>query len=354
MNLNSIRVKLAFGAKARADLYDIIANFVEDGMPVFEAISEVNLRLEQERSPIAEVTRGVQRAMRGRFGQAMTVGQALAYWVDPIEAMIIDAGAQAGRVDEGFRMAKRLCETNARVRATILGESLYPLALVAMILTGLVMVGTIIVPVLSEILPRTKWPADAQVLGWLGDHALVISGLLLAGLAGIGVAFGMSKSRWVGASRDRFDAYVFPWNVSCSVKGALILSSISVMLKSGVPFDTILNQLGTAAGDWERYQLGRMRAKLRAARPQGEALASEMYAKAIRWQIELYGRMNNFAEAIDKLSHRVVDQVLARVRKTFAIVRYSIMFMVAAMIVWTYGVFLSISMAARTGIVPGG
>jgi len=353
MDLTSIRVKLAFGAKARAELYDIIANFVEDGMPVFEAISEVHLRLEREKSPIAEVTRGVQRAMRGRSGQAMTVGQALAHWVDPVEAMIIDAGAQAGRVDEGFRMAKRLCETNARVRTTVMGESLYPMALLMMVLGGLILVGMIIVPVLSEILPRAKWPADAKILGWLGDHAVGITLALGAFVGIVACAFAMSKSRWTGAARDRFDAHVFPWNVSCSVKGALLLSSISVMLKSGIPFDTILNQLGSAGGDWERYQLGRMRAKLRAARPQGEALASEMYAKAIRWQIELYGRMNNFAEAIDKLSHRVVDQVIERVKRTFAAVRYATMFLVAGMIVWTYGVFLSISMAARSGIGPG-
>jgi type II secretory pathway component PulF len=353
MDVSTIRVQLAFGAKARGELYDIIANFVEDGMPVFEAISEVNKRLEQEKSAVAIVTQGVLRAMRGRSGQAMTVGQALAHWVDPVEAMIIDAGGQAGKVDEGFRMAKRLCDTTMRVRNTIMAEAAYPLALLVMFLAYLVMVGTVIVPVLTDILPRNKWPADARMLGWLGDNSILIS----SALAGIGVlvtvAFIYSRGRWIGPSRDKFDAYVFPWSVACSVKGAMLLSSISVMLKAGVPFDTILHQLGGAAGHWEKYQLGRMRAGLRAARPQGEALASEMFAKAIRWQIELYGRMNNFAEAIDRLSHRVVEQVLAKVKGSFGFFRFTVMLLVAGMIVWTYGTFLSLTMAARSAVGGG-
>lgn len=350
MNISNLRVRAAFGAKARADFYDIISNFVEDGMPVYEAITEIHKRLEREKSPLAEVTRSVQRAMRGRSGKAVSVGQALAQWVEPVEAMIIDAGAQAGRVDDGFRMAKRLCETTTRVRTTIMGEATYPLALLVMFLAYLVMVGIVIVPVLTEILPRAQWPADARILGWLGDHSITISVLLTIVIGGVAGAFALSRSRWTGPSRDTFDAHVFPWSVACKVNGALLLSSISVMLKAGVPFDTILNQLSGAAGDWEKFQLGRMRARLRAARPQGEALASEMYGKAIRWQIELYGRMNNFSEAIDRLSYRVVDQVLAKVKTAFSFFRYSVMFLVAGMIVWTYGVFLSITMAARTAI----
>lgn len=350
MDLTRLRVSMAFGAKARAELYDILANFVEDGMPVFEAIGEVHKQLEADKSPVAEVTRSVQRSMRGRSGQALTVGQALARWVAPVEAMIIDAGAQAGRVDEGFRMAKRLCETSSRVRSTIIGEAMYPVVLLMMLLAYLIMVGNVVVPLLSEILPRHRWPGSAQMLGWLGDHATIISIALSGAIIGVTAAFLTSRSRWTGKMRDGFDAHVFPWSVGCSVNGALLLSSMSVMLKAGVPFDTILVQLGGSAGEWERYQLGRMRARLRAARPQGEALATNMFAKAIRWQIELYGRMNNFAEAIDRLSFRVVEQVIQSTKRSFGIFRVIVMVVVAGMIVWTYGVFMSITMASRTAM----
>jgi len=347
MDLTRVRLWFAFGSKARSELYDILANFVEDGMPVFDAVNEVHKRLEADKNVVSVVTGSVLRAMRGATGHARTIGQAFAPHVDPIEAMSIDAGTEAGRMAEGFRMAKRLCDTSQRVRARIAAEATYPLGLLLLFFAFLVMIGKMVLPILDGVLSRERWPADAKVLGWLGDNAMSIVLIVVVALVGGGIAFLKTKRDWTGPMRDRFDHNVFPWSVSNSVNGALLLSSVAVMLRAGVPFDEILQRLGRSTGEWERYHFARMRAKLRRGLPEGEALASELYAKSIRWQIELYGRVSNFAEGIDKLSHRVVEQILARVGAQFAFFRYVVMFLVAGMVVWTYWTFLSISMAAR-------
>lgn len=347
-SFRALRARVGFGPAQRADLYDMVAGLVEDGKPLFDALSDMHKQFTREGHPGAIVLASVLRAMRGSSGRAITVGQALAPWVDPVEAMTIDAGAQVGRVADGFRMAKRLCETTGRVRKTIRSEMLYPAALVLVFLAFLGGVGALLLPMLTEVLPRHQWPRSAQAMGWLGDHAIALSVTLVAIIGSLLGAFALSRDNWVGPMRDRFDRLVFPWSLACTIKGALLLSTISIMLKAGTPFDTILSQLRSTAGDWERNHLDRMRSNLRAGWHAGDALAGSMYSGRIRWQIEIYGQMSNFAESIDRLSHRVVEQVIQKVKSTFLVIGNVVIVVITGMAIWTYGTFMDITLAVRS------
>lgn len=341
-------VRLTFNATARGDFYELMANFVEDGLPVFDALAALDKQYERNGDTLRHVTKDAMRAMRGAKGRARSLGGALAPWVNPIEAMAIESGGESGRLVEGLRMAKRLCDTHSRVRAVVLAQATYPAVLVLMFLGFFVMLGLEVMPTLTELLPRHRWPQSGRILGWLGDNAIAIT--IAMALLGVvySAVFLATRSRWTGPVRDTFDRWVFPWSLSSSVASALLLSSVSVMLRAGVPFGEVLERLSKASGPWERYHFARMRAQLRLGRPEGEALGTELFEKAIRWQIHLYGRTSNFALAIDRLSHRVVEHVLKQVASRFGVARGLIMVGIAGMVVWTYSTFFAITMATRS------
>lgn len=353
MNLQRIQVALAFGPKSRSEFYEILANFIADGMPAHSAIGELHRQFAIEKNPIVHVTEAVMRAMAGQSGKSLTPGQALAPFVPAVEAMAIDSGADSGKLADGFLMAKRLCETQAETRAVIAGEVIYPLFLLAMFLGFFIFVGEVMLPVMADLVPREKWPPQAQILGWLGDNSKLIVAVLTAGLLMLTAVYFQTKDNWTGSVRSFCDKYVFPWNVACSVNSALLLSAIAIMLRAGVPFNGILDKLGRTSGAWLNYHFALMRARMRRGSREGDALAVDLYDKETRWQIQLYGKVHNFADGIDRLSVRVVKRVLARVKVQFAVIRFGLMVGVAGMIVWVYWAFLGLSLAVRpTGGLP--
>lgn len=349
MNLQSIRISFALLPGARAELYELLASFIADGIPTYNAIQEVDRQLEREKKPLARMTASVLRAMQGQSGQALTPGQAFGKFVPAVEAMAIDAGADAGKAHEGFLMAKHLCETHQQTAELIFAETLYPVALLLLFMGLLTLVGQKLLPTMTALIPRHRWSPSAQALGWLGDNSVAIVVVMCVSVVLVVAAYFRTRDSWTGRARDFFDKHVFPWNVNCSVNGALLLSAVAVMLRASVPFDAVLTKMGKTSGRWMNYHFALMRARLRRGAREGEALAVNLYDEDTRWQILLYGRVHNFAEGIERLSGRVVKRVLARVKRQFSLVKYVLMFAVALMLAWVFWTFLDLALAARYG-----
>jgi len=348
MDFRKIRLSLAFGPKARSEFYDLLANFISDGIDTYNAIARIHKQYVIAKRPTAEITDEVMRAMAGQSGRALSPGQALSKFVPAMEAMTIDAGADAGSPHEGFVMAKRLCDNQQEARSVVLGEVLYPVFLLAMFFGVLIMVGHLMLPRIETVLPREKWTADARFLGWMGDHSIPIVIGVACAVAALVAAYFTTRETWTGKSRQFFDEHVFPWNVTCSINSAMLLSAVAVMLRSSVPFGAILDKLSRTSGPWMNYHFAAMRARLRRGLREGDSLAGELFDKETRWQIQMYGEVHNFGEGIDKLSVRVAKRILERVKAQFAVIRFALLIAVAFMVVWVYWTFLALTMSIRS------
>ena len=87
---------------------------------------------------------------------------------------------------------------------------------------------------------------------------------------------------------------------------------------------------------------------MRRGEREGEALATPLFDDDLRWQIQLYGQMSRFSEALDAFSTRSLGLVQARIRRSFAVLRTLLLITVAATIFWIYSAFLAITLTART------
>lgn len=341
------RLFFMWGTANRKEFYTMAAGFIHDGKPVYDTLQVFAERWREKKDVRGLIVEDVMAAMRGRRGHALRMGQAIGAWVPTMEAMAIDAGEQSGDVAGGMRMAAHLSETKGKVNSTIIGEMIYPAFLVALFIGFMIAIKFMVIPVFSEIAPRALWPSSAQWMGRLADNAMLISGMIVALFVGTFTAFHATKGRWVGPSRDGVDGWLPPWSIHRQVSSAILMTCFSLFIKAGIPFSDVINKLSMTASAWERDYLDRMRSKMRRGVREGDAMAVRLFDEDVRWEIGVYGGMTSFAQALESLSNRVTERVLGNIKNSAAIARMIVMILVAAMIVWVYGSFFDITMAAR-------
>ncbi|WP_027015214.1 type II secretion system F family protein [Comamonas composti] len=331
----------------RADFYELLGHFVTDGLPLFEALRDIDLQYQRTGQPMRHVTARVLRRLRGEAGRAYTFGAALEGEVPVVEALAVASGEEAGDLAQGLYRAAMVCRNNGQIAATMRQELAYPVFLALMFAALMMGIAFYVVPMLSSVLPLERWPTAAR---WMARLASATPWLLLTGATlvfGFLITFMLTRSHWTGPLRSRLDKWVFPWSLHRRITGALLMAAIATLIRIGIPFSRTLERLAHTSGPWEAQHLQRMRARLRRGEREGAALATDLFDDELRWQIELYGRMTHFSEGLEKLAARSVAQTQAAIRRAFAALRVLLMIGIAVLIAWIYGSFLTITMAAR-------
>lgn len=344
-----MKLHARLNAQQRSDFYLLLANFTADGIPLFEAMSEMDRQFNRFGDRARHVTGGALLAMRGEYGRSLRLGEAIAEYVPEAEAMLIDAGEQCGNIADGLRQAARIATTEARIRSVVREEMFYPAFLFLLIFLFLYLLSTQILPMLEEVSPRMFWPGYAQKLGLLADNVQALLTFVLGGLLGSLVFYHWSKTRWTGRLRTLMDHHVFPWTVYSRTAGAIFITAVAAMMRVGIPFSTVIERQIPLAGPWMRGHLQGVRSRLRRGVNNGAALAGDLFEPRLRWQIELYGRMTDFTDGLERLAQRSVEESIAATRSVFAVLRTVAMFIVAGSVIWTYASFLAVTMAARGG-----
>jgi len=341
--------RLRINSQRRSDFYELLGNFVADGLPLFDALSAIDEQYRKTGEPMQFLSSlALLRIRGGQGGRAYTFGHALSGYVPVVEAMAISSGEEAGSPAEGLHRAAQIARSNDQIVGTIREEVTYPFFLFMVFALVMIGIGNYVIPLFSEVLPPHQWPPVARYMAAL---AAATPGLLLFMAVFLTVVltfYFWRRSQWIQGPRKFFDHYIFPWTLHRRMTGALLLSAMSTLIHIGVPFSQILERLAVSSGRWEAMHLSRVRNRMRRGMREGDALATDLFDEAMRWQITLYGRMTNFSEGLTKLATRSIDGTQAAIRKSFGVLRVGLMVGIAALIAWVYTAFLSITMAAKS------
>lgn len=347
--LKALRIKIGFGGGKRQEFYDVIASFVEDGVPLFDAIAEVHKRYISIGDAAGIVTQEIIMGLRGDGGGMRRVGKVLGQFVPSSEAIAVEAGEQSGDVAKGFRMAAKICETSSKIASGILSQMVYPVFLAAMAIALLVFISVSIMPMMAGVAARDSWPLSARVLGVLADGVPIVLPAVLVLFTVYFTAFSLLKSRMAASPvRDALDRYIFPWGLYCQVSGAMMLASVSSLIAAGIPFTTAIDRLNAASSPWERSRLSRVLLSLRKGAPEGDALVkSGFYRDHESWLVSVYGKRSNFAQSMDSLSGKILDSTIAKTNRVFSIIQTLTLIVIATLVAVTYAAFLAIAIAAK-------
>ena len=339
-----------FGTKTRIEFYKLMQSFLNDDIPVYEALTD--MRKEADRVKIFPpiVLDSLMNAMRGKgHGEVKTIGEALAEWVDPIEAALIEAGERSGKLPSGFKEAVILLETRSRISKKLVSELRYPVGLVFMLFGLLWLFSTQLLPLMDDILPRQRWPGFAKSFGWIADNVTLINIVGITFLVSFFGSFVATATQWTGDTRNKVDKYILPWSLYRILQAAMALNAISMMIGAGVPITDAIKKLLSVASPWQQYHYFRMLSRLKTGSTESEGIVGRpgeegLFDARISFFVRMYGGRTNLAESMKSLAAQATEAMEAKVSAQCKLIGNLLQFSVAGMAMIAWSSFMAVTL----------
>lgn len=329
---------MKFGLANRISLYERMAAFLEAGIPVFEALDSIRVRMEKKKDARAAMFNEWLSVMKNgtRFSEAIKA------WIPTSEYMLISSGEQGGRLIDGLKEATRLSTAASKIKKAIIAGAALP-ALLFFVLAGMVAGFDIyMAPVFKNLLPIRQWPDSAQTLYELSHFLTSYWHVLIAGMVVASVVIGLTINTWTGMGRDIADKLP-PWSVYKNYQASSFLIGLASMLKAGVALNDALKMINKNASPWMKMHITQMLAALKGGGGNyGDALNTGLFDEETAGDISDYSRLSSFENAIYTIGERMVQTGVDRTNEKMSVAKNLMLFLVAGTVFWIYGTSYSL------------
>ena len=273
-----VNVRRWVGGRVKADDVAVatrqLAVLVNAGIPLVEALTALVEQVEHER------LKRVLSAVKQRVNEGSSLAEALAQHPKAFSSLYVNmirAGESSGALDVVlFRLAD-FTETQARLKAKVLGTLTYP---AAMMIIGAVIMGilfTVVIPKITKVFEDTK-----VVLPWttrylIGFSTFVHDWWWALGLLVAAAVYVFLRWRRTPVGRARWDI----WVLDAPIFGPLVRQvavarfsrTLATLLKSGVPLLTAMDIVRNIVGN---TRLAAVIEEARESIKEGESIAAPL------------------------------------------------------------------------------
>jgi general secretion pathway protein F len=273
-----VNVRRWVGGRVKADDVAVatrqLAVLVNAGIPLVEALTALVEQVEHER------LKRVLSAVKQRVNEGSSLAEALAQHPKAFSSLYVNmirAGESSGALDVVlFRLAD-FTETQARLKAKVLGTLTYP---AAMMIIGAVIMGilfTVVIPKITKVFEDTK-----VVLPWttrflIGFSTFVHDWWWALGLLVAAAVYGFLRWLKTPTGRARWDI----WVLDAPIFGPLVRQvavarfsrTLATLLKSGVPLLTAMDIVRNIVGN---TRLAAVIEEARESIKEGESIAAPL------------------------------------------------------------------------------
>ena len=273
-----VNVRRWVGGRVKADDVAVatrqLAVLVNAGIPLVEALTALVEQVEHER------LKRVLSAVKQRVNEGSSLAEALAQHPKAFTSLYVNmirAGESSGALDVVlFRLAD-FTETQARLKAKVLGTLTYP---AAMMIIGAVIMGilfTVVIPKITKVFEDTK-----VVLPWttrflIGFSTFVHDWWWALALLVAAAVYGFLRWLKTPTGRARWDI----WVLDAPIFGPLIRQvavarfsrTLATLLKSGVPLLTAMDIVRNIVGN---TRLAAVIEEARESIKEGESIAAPL------------------------------------------------------------------------------
>ena len=289
-----------------------LAVLVNAGIPLVESLGALVEQVEHER------LKRVLSDVKQRVNEGASLADALAAHprvFTTLYANMIRAGESSGALDVVLYRLAEFTESQARLRAKVLGTMAYP---AAMLLIGSFIMGvlfTVVIPKVLRIFEDTE-----AVLPWNTRALVAVSGFVSTfwwaiGLAVAGGVYGFLRWRRTPAGRARWDRFV----LRAPIFGPLVRQiaigrfarTLSTLLKSGVPLLTAMDIVKNIVGN---TRLADVIEQSRDAIREGESIAAPLkrsgeFPPLVHHMVSVGERSGALEEMLSNVADAYEDQV---------------------------------------------
>jgi type II secretory pathway component PulF len=297
---------IAFGDRPRGEFLSNLAGIVDAGIPVYDALKEMSRVLRREKDPRGAIL----SAMISRLDAGQSLPEAMRPWLAAHEAMMVDASSKGVLLNAALRYASDLTTARSRIVGAITGSLGYPAVLTLVGACMLWVFGVQVIPILAQLLAADRWTGLGAFYYWLSNLIVHHGGLiLLVSLSALGAALA-SLSRWKpDRLRTWLDRRVPPWSLYQVYQGAILLISISTMMRSGIAMSDAVDILQTnARSAWLKAHLRTLRRHLEeGGGVRLAALNHPIFPTDIRIAVALFDKFSEPDQAMAKLGVQAGD-----------------------------------------------
>jgi type II secretory pathway component PulF len=334
--------------KNRADLYYDIATSLEDRVPLFTTFRKYEARARRRKPGEALVYLDM---LRGLSSGSMT--KAFKNIAPSSELLMIDALQSAGDVKmaEGLKFLSQTAEKTDAMAAAAAKAVKYPLSMLVVFAAMLTGFSLHIVPILTTMLAPEKWPLLGRILYTISQLITNYGLYSFFFLVATALAFIYSLPRWHGRSRQIMDKFL-PYRFYRDYSGAMLVVSLSMLLRSGVSLRSALDRSMTFSTPWMRFHIRRILKTLANANTPnfGEAFKTGVLNQYLEDRVQDASERRNPTEAFVRIGVGSIDRVIAEIHKSAASMSSAIMIVCGIVLFIMMGGFFSTTMELQSGI----
>ncbi|MFN5811718.1 MAG: hypothetical protein ACK44R_11080, partial [Burkholderiales bacterium] len=208
-----------------------------------------------------------------------------------------------------------------------------------------------VVPVLSNILPPEKWPFVGKLLYATSTTIHSYGHYIFAGFVVTALMFVYSLPRWTGVLRRRLDPYP-PWVLYRDFSGAMLIVSLSTLMRSGVSLRSSLERALRYSSPWLAWHIREILTRL--SRPNsstfGEAFQTGVVNQYLEDRIQDAAERRNPVEAFVKIGVGSIDRLAASIEASASKLNSALLVICGLILGLMMGGFFATAMELQSGI----
>jgi type II secretory pathway component PulF len=327
-----LSVKFEFGSKQRYKFYMKLAQLLENGVPLDTALKQIQTIAGRTRS--SALPKLYQR-WRNQIANGQNFGQVLAPYIPSSEAILIETGANSGKLIVAIQNTAQSIEQQAKVKTAIITASAYPMVLLAMLIAAMLLSAYKVIPTFEEIIPPEEWTGVSYVVAsaskFIREYSFMIAVISVAVIA---IIF-YSLPRWTSKRRIMFDSFV-PWSMYKMWQGSSFLLAISSMMSAGVKLDeTSLAKIARRSDPYLKQRINGLTRYITAGENLGDALYKAGFKfpdEEIIGDLQIYAKLRGFEDNLIWITRSWVDSLVEKVTMIMKVVNTTILMLIAVVI----------------------
>jgi type II secretory pathway component PulF len=261
----SQKLKIYFAKRSflsqRGDVYEMLENnLTETGSRKVSTMHEIFTAWSTREASRNNSIYLVHRTIATRLAQGYTFSAAIAPFIPPDEALILEAGEAAGKLAEALRSAQLQKKAGGEISSMVAAAMAEPaMSVISIGLTGWVC-GSWLWPEMLRVVDPKFWPGWALPLVEF-EMALAQNWQVVGFFFLIAFVYWWSIPRWTGRVRQVFDK-VPPWSIYRDHQAAAFLGVLGGLLQSGMELDQAMGRIEKKSPPWLRWHIRKIRARL--------------------------------------------------------------------------------------------
>lgn len=329
--LFNLAVKFEFGGDERQRFYIKLTQLLENGVSLDVALQQIQKISARK----GKVLPKLYSKWRNEVAEGKNFGQCLSPYVPSSEAILLETGANSGKLVKALQNATESIENAGKVKKAIIAAGAYPMVLLAMLIAALVLSAYKVIPTFEQIIPVDQWVGISRTVAivcqFIRDKGIIVIVVIAAVLS---LVF-WSLPRWQGRMRIRFDRFV-PWSIYKMWQGSAFLLSVASLMSAGVKIDEgSLARISKQSDPYLKERVKGIQRYIASGENLGDALYNSGYEfpdNEIIGDLQIYARLRGFDQNLIRITRVWVDGLVERINVAMKIVNFTILIMITVVI----------------------